>query len=150
MDPGTAIGLAGSALKLLIAAIDFVEDAKKVYEKGGTDVNRDLSTVAKSIQKASDDLEAQLSSKDGRDEGIEETPEDQVGVLFWQAEAPETYILFLLIGPQGNKNSCRKSIGDRKGARRGLGKGTGTREIQVQSFQSSGARVMVCRRYQAD
>ena len=29
MDPGTAIGLAGSAFKLVIAAIDFVGDAKK-------------------------------------------------------------------------------------------------------------------------
>ncbi|KAK8023832.1 hypothetical protein PG993_011898 [Apiospora rasikravindrae] len=60
MDPGTAIGLAGTVYKVVIAGIEFVGDAKQVYAKGGTDNNRDLEAVARDIQSASASLEEQL------------------------------------------------------------------------------------------
>lgn len=60
MDPGTAIGLAGTVYKVVIAGIEFVGDAKQVYAKGGTDDNRDLDAVAQDIQSASASLEEQL------------------------------------------------------------------------------------------
>ena len=60
MDPGTAIGLAGTVYKVVIAGIEFVGDAKQVYSKGGTDDNRDLDSVAQDIQSASASLEKQL------------------------------------------------------------------------------------------
>ncbi|KAI1845447.1 hypothetical protein JX266_008305 [Neoarthrinium moseri] len=82
MDPGTAIGLAGTAYRLVIAAIDFVDDAKQVHGKGGTDVNRDLDAVAKAIQSASTSLEAQLVATAGGKDDEEENrtqldPEDE-------------------------------------------------------------------------
>ncbi|KAK7972595.1 hypothetical protein PG988_006729 [Apiospora saccharicola] len=60
MDPGTAIGLAGTVYKVVIAGIEFVGDAKQVYAKGGTDDNRDLDAVAQDVQSASASLEEQL------------------------------------------------------------------------------------------
>lgn len=60
MDPGTAIGLAGTVYKVVIAGIEFVSDAKQVYTKGETDDNRDLDAVAQDIQSASASLEEQL------------------------------------------------------------------------------------------
>ncbi|KAI1862783.1 uncharacterized protein JN550_009930 [Neoarthrinium moseri] len=82
MDPGTAIGLAGTAYRLVVAAIDFVDDAKQVHGKGGTDVNRDLDAVAKAIQSASTSLEAQLAAAVGGKDDEEENrtqldPEDE-------------------------------------------------------------------------
>ncbi|KAK7917720.1 hypothetical protein PG985_011328 [Apiospora marii] len=60
MDPGTAIGLAGTVYKVVIAGIEFIGDAKQVYAKGGTDDNRDLDAVAQDIQSASASLDEQL------------------------------------------------------------------------------------------
>lgn len=82
MDPGTAIGLAGTVYKLVIAGIEFVGDAKQVYSKGGTDDNRDLDAVAEDIQSASASLEEQLDQTkthaEGSDGGSELTAEDEV------------------------------------------------------------------------
>ncbi|KAK8109579.1 small s protein [Apiospora kogelbergensis] len=81
MDPGTAIGLAGTVYKLVIAGIEFVGDAKQVYSKGGTDDNRDLDAVAQDIQSASASLEEQLDQAkthaEGSDGGSELTAEDE-------------------------------------------------------------------------
>ncbi|KAK8098892.1 uncharacterized protein PG998_012133 [Apiospora kogelbergensis] len=81
MDPGTAIGLAGTVYKLVIAGIEFVGDAKQVYSKGGTDDNRDLDAVAEDIQSASASLEEQLDQTkthaEGSDGGSELTAEDE-------------------------------------------------------------------------
>ncbi|KAI0019996.1 hypothetical protein F4780DRAFT_395085 [Xylariomycetidae sp. FL0641] len=61
---GTAIGLAGSALKLVIFADEFVSDAKHVYRLGATDRNLDLATVAQSVQTATETLQDQLANFD--------------------------------------------------------------------------------------
>ncbi|KAK6856558.1 hypothetical protein PG995_006745 [Apiospora arundinis] len=60
MDPGTAIGLAGTVYKVVIAGIEFLGDAKQVYAKGGTEDNLDLDASAQDIQSASASLEDQL------------------------------------------------------------------------------------------
>ncbi|KAI1262671.1 hypothetical protein F5Y18DRAFT_396971 [Xylariaceae sp. FL1019] len=59
---GLAIGLAGTALQLVVFSINFVQDAKEVYRHGGTDRNLDLATVSKSMGDATTALENQLQS----------------------------------------------------------------------------------------
>ncbi|KAI1077819.1 hypothetical protein F5B20DRAFT_550467 [Whalleya microplaca] len=70
---GTAIGLAGTVLKLVVFSIDFVTDAKQVYHNSATDQNLDLATVANSIQNATSSLESQLQdlSDDGEKRGLD-------------------------------------------------------------------------------
>lgn len=65
MDPGTAIGLAQNAYKLILITVGFVTDAKTVYQKGGTDLNCDLDQVSKSIQDASNKLQTRLKADEG-------------------------------------------------------------------------------------
>ncbi|KAI1343223.1 hypothetical protein F5Y15DRAFT_228125 [Xylariaceae sp. FL0016] len=57
---GTAVGLAGCVLKLVVFSIDFVSDAKQVHRQGATDRNLDLDTVSKSIESATRSLEDHL------------------------------------------------------------------------------------------
>ncbi|RYP45257.1 hypothetical protein DL768_008373 [Monosporascus sp. mg162] len=58
---GSSLGLAGSALKLVVFSIEFVSDVKQVYHLGATERNVDLTTVATSIQSATKSLESQLT-----------------------------------------------------------------------------------------
>ncbi|KAI2470728.1 hypothetical protein F4781DRAFT_166574 [Annulohypoxylon bovei var. microspora] len=63
---GLAITVAGCALKLVAFSIDFVADAKQVYQKGATDRNLDLAMVSNSIQNATKNLESQLDKFKGK------------------------------------------------------------------------------------
>ncbi|RYO86943.1 hypothetical protein DL766_005970 [Monosporascus sp. MC13-8B] len=58
---GSSLGLAGTALKLVVFSIEFVSDVKQVYHLGATERNVDLTTVATSIQSATKSLESQLA-----------------------------------------------------------------------------------------
>ncbi|KAI1212043.1 uncharacterized protein F4807DRAFT_458245 [Annulohypoxylon truncatum] len=66
---GLAITVTGCVLKLLAFSIDFITDAKQVYQKGATDRNLDLVMVSKSIQNATKNLESQLGEANGRSQG---------------------------------------------------------------------------------
>lgn len=77
MDPGTAIGLAGTVYKVVIAGIEFLGDAKQVYAKGGTEDNLDLDASAQDIQSASASLEDQLDRAKAHVEGSD--GESQLG-----------------------------------------------------------------------
>ncbi|RYP59304.1 hypothetical protein DL769_008599 [Monosporascus sp. CRB-8-3] len=93
---GSSLGLAGSALKLVIFSIEFVSDVKQVYHLGATERNVDLTTVATSIQSATKSLESQLTS--GIEQEGAEKPEpsaDERGVV---KLVPPSIACFLNLG----------------------------------------------------
>ncbi|KAI1372437.1 hypothetical protein F4677DRAFT_463278 [Hypoxylon crocopeplum] len=63
---GLSITVAGSVLKLVAVSIDFVTDARQVYQNGSIDLNRDLAVVANDVQNATVELEKQLDEFKGK------------------------------------------------------------------------------------
>lgn len=61
---GLAVAVMGCVIKLVVFSTDFVDDAKQVYCQGTTSLNKDLVTVATSIQGATKSLESQLDELD--------------------------------------------------------------------------------------
>ncbi|KAI1451785.1 hypothetical protein F4805DRAFT_71760 [Annulohypoxylon moriforme] len=91
-----AAGLAITVLKLVAFSIDFVTDAKQVYQNGATDRNSDLAIISKSIQNATRDLESQIGKLNERGQKKMDPVELDIHTLAIRAAAIGNELTFRL------------------------------------------------------